>query len=151
MDKYQKIIEKFFKESKTQKDLHHFLDYVYSIMFTSYYQKVVSETRKRYYIHERQIRDNSVVIDDIIDILKTDDLESGTLNFEQNIESESLLLALSEITDKQKIVLYDYYINERNETKIAKKLGVTKQAVNRIRKRAIQSIKILIEPPNKYK
>ena len=59
-------------------------------------------------------------------------------NMEENIFIEDLLNTLPEV---QKTIIKEKYIKDHSDIEIAKKLNITRQAVNRSKNRAIENLK----------
>ncbi len=77
------------------------------------------------------------------DRLPVNDLYGGQTNRAQIERMRSALLKAidTELTDKQKYILTEYYFNRRTMTDIANELGITKSTVSRHVSRARERLK----------
>jgi RNA polymerase sigma factor (sigma-70 family) len=139
----EKKAKNILKVNFTKSDPDTYLDTIYQIMFTSYVKKTLMETRKHYFIQERKYMDRISHVDfgEIKDhnCMK---IEVDTdLQIDLIIEDVNLFNSIQGLTVKQKTVMYNYYLDEKTEIEISQELKITRQAVNRIRKRALSCIK----------
>ncbi|RCX09081.1 RNA polymerase sigma factor (sigma-70 family) [Anaerobacterium chartisolvens] len=142
MEYNKKFIKNYFSRNPKPEETfnaENFLENVYFITFTSYLKKTFFETKKRYFIREKAIKDKVTYIDSV-DILSSDTIdpvEEMKTDIENSIEDPCLFKAVKSLTQKQRTVLYGYYINGKSEIEISKELKITRQAVNRIRNRTL--------------
>lgn len=88
----------------------------------------------------------SKIIDLIQDEDKNDILEFNYFvefsELEKLFEDKLLYKIVSKLSLKQKNVLYAIFVNHMTESEIAQDLGVTKQAINKIKNLALKKIKL---------
>ncbi len=86
---------------------------------------------------------------------KSEDVFSEKVNYSNNIEdhitSENLLKSVSKLTDRQKQILSLAYIEQMTDTEIARRQGITQQAVSKAKNKAINKIKGELKPCLKEK
>ncbi|BCB06002.1 sigma-70 family RNA polymerase sigma factor [Bacillus sp. KH172YL63] len=61
------------------------------------------------------------------------------------LENEGLLKAFESLTDRQKHILDLAYVQEFSDTDIAKVLGVSQQAVSKVHRKALRTLKTILE------
>jgi RNA polymerase sigma factor (sigma-70 family) len=106
-------------------------------MFTSYLKKSLKETRKNYYSREKKYLSN-IRLTDFSNILTYQiNIEDMCIDITDKFESVELYNSFNLLSTKQRDVIIKYYIYDKNEVEISKNMGISKQAVNRIRKRAL--------------
>jgi RNA polymerase sigma factor (sigma-70 family) len=59
-------------------------------------------------------------------------------DIDNNIENYHLFSVIQGLSEKQKLVIYGYYVYQKSEKDISTELKITRQAVNRIRNRALK-------------
>ncbi len=130
------FLKKLFRE-KNNIDESEYFNYVLGVMFTSYINKSLKETRKKFFINESKHTETYIsdVEDLVVDIEFFDRIN---LQLEDSIEDQRLYKFLKGLNLKQKFILYNYYIQLHSENEISKKLGITKQAVNKTKKKILQ-------------
>jgi RNA polymerase sigma factor (sigma-70 family) len=135
----EKIIEQYFESNKENASLENFLDFIYFIKFSGYLKKTFSETRKKYYIKQKTAMDKLIYIEpsemNFEDIANP---EEEIQDIDNNIENYNLFSVIQGLSEKQKLVIYGYYVYEKSERDISMELKITRQAVNRIRNRALK-------------
>ncbi|MBE6083601.1 hypothetical protein EQM13_07355 [Acidilutibacter cellobiosedens] len=135
-----------------------FFNYLFKIYLTSYINKSITYTalnfKKKYNLLNLRelpilnISDedfNEEKINNIPDI-PLDYVEEicniyDNFDFRQIISDEKLLSAIDMLSNRQKKILYMYYVQEKEEWEIAVQLNITRQSVNKTRNRAISRIK----------
>lgn len=138
-----RFLDKYFKETECNND-EQYLSYVYGIMFTSYITKSILETKKNYFIKEKKYYNDIPIIDLANSIYDIENISETNLKIDDMIDDIRLYMFIKSLNYKQKFILFGYYINLYNEIEISKQLGITKQAVSKMKK------KILLNS-NKYK
>ena len=138
---FNRIISRY-NENSDRDNMEDFLDYAYEVMFKSYITKTFIETRKKYSINMKKYRDIFLLFDDMSSIdngidIDIDILDDINMSFIDSIEDYQLYQYLKNLSIKQRTVIIEYYVNEKSEKEIGDILKVTKQAVNSLRKRAL--------------
>ncbi|HEX3047489.1 MAG TPA: sigma factor-like helix-turn-helix DNA-binding protein [Bacillota bacterium] len=152
MDSFQNWFENS-GEGGGGKENDPFLDKLHQIMFSSYVKKTIQETRKHYYIREKTYQERIYQADFEEDshegsaALLEFDLEGRPNHI---IEAQDLLKLLLTLTLKQRIIIAGYYLYEKTEGELARELKISRQAVNKIRKRALDNIKKKYNEENKW-
>lgn len=143
----EKIMNQYFEKSAENASLEDFLDYIYFIKFSSYIKKTFSETKKNYYIKQKTLMDKVLYIESSEILLEdTSNLEEEIrTDIDNNIEDDRLFSIIQGLSEKQKLVIYGYYVYKKSENDISKELKITRQAVNRIRNRALKYLYSLWE------
>lgn len=134
------LLEKYFGgDCKTDLNSNDFLNYVSGIMFISYLTKSIKETKKSYFTRENKYGISKINIPDI-NVIPSDEisLEKIELHTEDIVEDTRLYKFIIKLSPQQKHILYNYYIKKRSETDIGKELGVSKQAVNKMKKKLLK-------------
>lgn len=70
-----------------------------------------------------------------------DTIADGCNTFTQVTEKLTLQDALSQLTQKQRSVVFETILEEKTLEKVANQLGISKQAVSKIRKRALRKLR----------
>ena len=133
-----KIMFEYLRSAKSD-NLEDFLEYAHEIMFKSYVIKTFKETKKKYCISEKKNKDFCIYFDDMNNFEEFSLETDISLSIIDNIDNYKLYKFLKNLSVKQKNVLIEYYVNEKSEKDIGKMLGITKQAVNSMRKRALNN------------
>ena len=124
-----------------------FYDYIFKIYFISYIEKSIRFSSYEIKNKKKKILDNeiyslnkidenfneeriNILIDESVDFLEN---VSKERNFENISSNENLIKALNNITDRQKLVIYMYFVEDKEEKQIAKELNVTKQSINKVK------------------
>lgn len=160
------LIKNFFKENSHLNifDLetnffevtHMINDYIFKVMFVSYVDKCLTlgrkdilRKRKKYYPEIPILNFSSDNSDTDLSSLMTSeeiDFESLIFDFEENFEfdniisDEILLSKINSLTEYQKKILYLHSIKEMNDTQISDLLNVSRQAINKNRKKIIKKL-----------
>lgn len=141
-----------------EKDYIFFLSYIKK---TITYKAIKIKTKyKKVYDSEKLILNQSndneeEKINLIVD--KNNDIEefrfTGSYNDLEDIFSNKKILdSFNSLTEKQKQILYELYINNMTEREIAQKLNSSFQNINKIKKAALKNInKSLLESKYTYK
>ena len=155
---YQRIIdtdEKYYRDIL----LNRFYDYIFKIYFVSYIEKSIRFSSYEIKNKKKKILNNEVynlneidenfneeriniLIDESVDFLENISKEPNFKNISSN---EDLIKALDSITDRQKLVIYMYFVEDKEEKQIAKELNVTKQSVNKVKIAALNRLKEYIK------
>lgn len=115
-------------------------------MFTGYVKKTMQETRKHYFIKEKKYKDLICFMDygGIFDEFHQNPPEfepESPLCLESMIDDLVLFHSIQNLTMQQKNVMYKFYMLEKTEVEISRELKISRQAVNKIRKKALFNIK----------
>lgn len=118
--------------------IYEYLNYVTGVMFTSYLTKSIRETKKNYYIRDNKLHAQITCIEEMDDVFcGIDNSAIEKFQIDDIIEDTRLFYFLKKLTLQQKTILYDCYIDLFNETEVAKKLGISKQAVNKMKRKIL--------------
>ncbi|MCQ1530758.1 sigma factor-like helix-turn-helix DNA-binding protein [Lutispora saccharofermentans] len=127
----------------------HFLSYISKTISLSYkeiYRKVSSQKDKELYIlNKENLETGTELIDSIID--KTSYFEeeihrtSNTKELSDYFDDPSIIKAINQLTERQKLVIFKQIIEDKSLYQIAKELGVTKQTISKVRKAALATLK----------
>lgn len=131
-----KFLDIYFNETNDIAE-NQYLNYVYGIMFVSYITQSIKETKKHFLIKESKYLNMSCITDELDLASNTDNYDEISLHFEDIIEDTRLYNFINKLSDRQKFILYSYYINLNKDIEISAKLGITKQAVNKMRKKIL--------------
>lgn len=143
-------------QEKKEKIEFLFQKHMKNIQLISYFSKVLKYEAQHFDQKTRHSKQTQIPICDIEygeNAIKTTYNEN--FHFEQNIndfqklenifEDERISKIISNLTEKKKKILFLIYVKELKESEVAKMLNISKQAVNKLKKRTIEEIK------NKYK
>jgi DNA-directed RNA polymerase specialized sigma subunit len=137
------FLDKYFNNIKSKAsniNKEQYLNYIYGIMFISYIKKSISETRKSYIIRKKKYC-NDTPIGEILDSCYYLENSMGSnIQIEdiiQDIEDIRLYTFIKKLSSRQKSILFSYYIQQENEIEISLKLGITKQAVSKMKKKIL--------------
>ena len=85
------------------------------------------------------------MIDMIPDESISDDFEvtssTDAAHLESFFEDEKLYSIVSNLTQRQKDIIHALFIENQTESEVAERLGVTKQAVNKVKNQTLKKIK----------
>ncbi len=76
-------------------------------------------------------------LDDITEFVVKD----SSCSYDEISHDKKILKAINTLTDRQKQILYMCVITGESDTLVAKKLGITKQGVNKIKKAALNKLR----------
>lgn len=122
-------------------------DKAINAMFVRYIQKAMIN-EKLNYIRNGKIKGIHMINDEhilnnvqyqnehLLDSLPKDNYK----NLENYIEDEDLSDSISQLTDRQKLIIYKRYIEGKKDPQIANELGISSQAVSKQRRRAIKKL-----------
>ena len=119
-----------------------FLDYAYKVMFNSYITKTFMETKKKYIINSLEYKNAFLLYEDISSLEKGIEMETfgdDSASLIDNVDDSQLYKYLQKLSTKQRKVIIEYYVNNKSEKEIGYMLGISKQAVNSLRKRALNA------------
>jgi RNA polymerase sigma factor (sigma-70 family) len=118
-----------------------FRNFICGVMFTSYLKKTLRETRKNYYFREKKHSSNLINLSELGgELICHVDIDDMCFDFMEKFENAKLYNSIKLLSDKQRDVICKYYIFGNNEVEISRFMGISKQAVNRIRKRALSAM-----------
>ena len=80
--------------------------------------------------------------DEPIDFLEDISREQNLKNISTN---QTLINALEKLTDRQRLVIFMYFIQNKEEKQIAKDLNVTKQSINKVKLAGLKRLKKYIK------
>ncbi|MTI71397.1 MAG: hypothetical protein FH751_14215 [Firmicutes bacterium] len=83
----------------------------------------------------------NLIPDQPIDFSEEINKYNKRLDFEDLITNKELLEAINKLSERQKEILYMCFIENKEETKIANEFNISKQAVNKIKNKAIKNTK----------
>lgn len=128
-----------------------FNDFVFEICFISYVEKTLRLTAKEFYRKNRIIQSREMyilnvtntetgtemieAIPDNTDIVEEVANAEETENLMKNFIDTGLIEAMRKLKTKQKLVIYKMFIEEKTRQQIAKELGISLQAVSKIKKK----------------
>lgn len=151
---YQQMID---TDDEYYKDIlfDRFYHYIFKIYFISYIEKSIrfksyeiKNKKKKILNNELYILNDidenfneekiNMMLDDSTDFLENISKEP---NFENISSNEDLIKALDNITDRQRLVIYMCFIEDKEEKQIAKELNVSKQSVNKVKITGLKKLK----------
>lgn len=132
-----------------------FREHYFEIRFISYicthlyYQsihfdkKIRKQSTKEIAILDQPIDDNEELTmkDTIAAIQQTTQSEVKPKSLEEVLSNEKIIKVLSKLTSKQREVLFQIYVNGYKEKEVAQELGVSQQAVSKIKRSALNKLK----------
>ena len=101
----------------------------------------MNQTRKNYYIRQKINSDTIEINYNEPQLGNYFDFEKLNIEIENKIENLSLYYFLISLTNKQRFIFYYYYIHNLSDEEIASKMSVTKQAVNKARRKLLEKAK----------
>ncbi|MGB8001274.1 MAG: sigma-70 family RNA polymerase sigma factor [Anaerobacillus sp.] len=157
----QRLIEDFLQQPNAQKEDHlneAFKAHYFDIRFTSYvssslyFHSVNFDKHARKYSERHPLTLDHTVEQEggsLIDLVPdpSSDIAPFT-NFStltECLENEELLQAFEALTDKQKHILDLAYVQDYSDTDIARVLGVSQQAVSKTHRKALNTLKSILE------
>lgn len=137
--------------------LDRFYNYVFKINFISYIEKSIRF--KSYEIKNKKVMNKELCIlnetDENFKEEKINNLRDEPIDFledisrEQNLKNistnQTLINALEKLTDRQRLVIFMYFIQNKEEKQIAKDLNVTKQSINKVKLAGLKRLKKYIK------
>lgn len=132
-----------------------FYNYIFKIYFVSYIEKSLrlkslEFKRKRNKLNEREIYVLNT-LDDGFEEERINTIPDESIDFIDEICSEidiksisankRLNTAISNITSRQRLILFMHYIQDKEEKQIAKELNVSIQSVNKVKLAGLEKIK----------
>nr|WP_243183542.1 sigma factor-like helix-turn-helix DNA-binding protein [Anaerosolibacter carboniphilus] len=63
------------------------------------------------------------------------------INYHEIFTDKKVLEAINTLTDRQRQIIHECIIKDKGEETIAKELGISKQAVNKIKKTALDKLR----------
>ena len=69
--------------------------------------------------------------------------KNNQLNFNEILSEKKLLKAVNSLTPRQREIIYKCIIDDIKESEVAKQLGISVQAVNKIKNKALTKIKAI--------
>lgn len=126
----------------------HFLSYINKVIALSYkeiYRKTSTQKdRELYILNKENSETGTELIDSIIDETSYFEEEiqrtSSTKELGDYFNDSSIIKAVNTLTERQKLVIFKQFIEEKSLQQIAKELGVTKQTISKIRKAALTTL-----------
>lgn len=89
-------------------------------------------------------QDESVTLKDIIPSEYKVEYKVNSMRIEDHIECPKLLQAIKKLTQRQREVIGLAYIVNLSDTDIAKKSGVSQQAITKIRRKSLEKLRNLL-------
>lgn len=132
-----------------------FNDYLFKVYFISYIEKslkfkALDIKKKNKRISNRELYTLNIIDDDFdeerINTISDDEVDflegiSKDVNFKNVSQNKDLIKALENLTQKQKLILYMIFIEEKEEKQIGRELNVSKQAINKIKLAGLKRIR----------
>lgn len=126
----------------------HFLSYIrktIELSFKEIYKKTsIQEDKELYILNKESAETGMELIDYIID--ETACFEEdipGTGNSKElrdYFDDPTIIKAINQLTERQKLVIFKQFIEDKSLQQIAKELGVTKQTVSKVKKTALTTL-----------
>lgn len=142
MRQERRLLE-LYLEQTDEPELEEFLDFVYRVLFSAYVKKTALGTRKAYSIKEARRKEQLCYLED--------PETSGTAgSFKQDETEEAigrimLRQALKSLPEKQAEVLDELYIKAKNEWEVASERGISRQAVNGLKRRGLAALRVKLK------
>lgn len=136
MDIIEKITDNYLNSDGYTAGIEEYWDYVYFVLFSSYLRKSFQETRKKYCLKEGCIKSRTKFVSEDID-----NCPDRYANTDFGIDIRDIIRLLS---DRQKQVILRYYMLDESDSSIAEKMNISRQAVYRLRCRALHCMKLSI-------
>lgn len=131
----------------------HFKRHVKKLKIISYFSKVLYYEAQRFDKKKRKNSDLNLLIIDKEELNmdklfysdqhynEQNDLNNHSKRVENLIEDKKLYKIISDLSNKNKELLYLLYVREMDESTISKQLGITKQAVNKSKNIILKKIR----------
>lgn len=135
------------RENKKRLDSS-FKNFFFEIRFTSYISSLIHFSAIDFDKRKRREKQRMLLVEDgtLVESfsINHENLESQSTLLEDIVTNERLFSIIKSLTEKEKNVLIQRYIFDFTDTQIAEKLSVSQQAVSKMRKRALNKLKKLI-------
>ncbi|MFZ5965557.1 MAG: sigma-70 family RNA polymerase sigma factor [Bacillota bacterium] len=135
-----------------------FNDFLFEIRFLSYIDKTLSFSFKEFYRKDKTLKDREMCVLNQVDTnTETEFIYSipdETVDFDKEIiclkESPTLsdyfidlkvIKAVNKLTDRQKLIIYKLFVEEKTVSQIAKELGIQQKAVYKLKYKAFENLK----------
>lgn len=139
-----------------------FYDYMFRLYFCSYVKKTIQYTakgiRKKHLrlVEKEKLTLNvvemdfdeekvNIIADNSPDIVEQICASLDYMDYREIICSKDLILAVDGLTDKQKKIICKCIIEDKQEAEIARELGVSIQAVNKMKNAALKKLRKQLE------
>lgn len=130
----------------------HFLNYIRKTIALSYkeiYRKTSTQKDKELYILNKENPETGTeLIDSIIDETSYFEEEiqrtSSAKELSDYFDDPSLIKAINQLTERQKLVIFKQFIEDKSLQQIAEELGVTKQNISKVRKAALTTLEKIL-------
>lgn len=116
-------------------------------LFSGYIKKVLQNERLKYFQSLKKENSPLIYNESIIQNMADEDpkslermKESEMRYLEDFIEDFDLSQAIQSLNDKEKRIIYLRFVEGKKDTVIAKELGVTSQAVSKVRRRILKKL-----------
>jgi DNA-directed RNA polymerase specialized sigma24 family protein len=145
--------DKFFSELKDEFNSYVFKVYLYSYIKKTIIFSAIQIKKQRNKINKRESLSLNVIdpnfneerinliADDRNDELNEFNIKENNYNYNEISYDERIVNAVNLLTDKQKEIIYRCIILGESDTLAAKKIGVSKQAVNKIKLAALNKLR----------
>lgn len=144
---HQKLYSSYLEnpsEEKQKEIEEKFKLHVMKLKILSYFSKALFFEAQRFDEAARKTASSPLLEENDEDVITTSQVE--TINeplLENYFENERLFNLVSKLNDNNKQLLYLLYVKELDESQVAAKLGVTKQAVNKRKNSLLKKIRQL--------
>ncbi|ABW17723.1 sigma-70 RNA polymerase sigma factor region 4 domain-containing protein [Alkaliphilus oremlandii] len=91
--------------------------------------------------NEERINLITDTVDDFVENIGESLIKEDCCDYSELLYDRELILAINTLTDRQKEILHRCVIIGESDTVVAKKLGITKQGVNKAKKSALNKIR----------
>lgn len=137
--KQERRLLELYLEQTDEPGLEEFLEFVYRVLFSAYVKKTALGTRKAYSIKEARRKEQLCYLEDP-ETGRAADRSNGD-EAEETVVRIVLLQALNALPEKQAGVLDELYIKSKNEWEVASERGISRQAVNGLKRRGLTALR----------
>lgn len=135
-----------------------FNNYLFRINLYSYIKKSIFFAAMDLKRREQQIREKegtylnilddefqeekiNMIADDPVDFVEEIYKDKENIDYREIFTDQKMLQAIDSLTDRQKQIIFECIIKGKEEEMVAKELGVSKQAINKIKKTALDKLR----------
>lgn len=108
---------------------------------SKHFDKKLRLHNKRYQLASAKTEEAELIFEQHFNIKPDLEYHSPSLDFKEHLTNEDLFNSFNLLTEKQKNIITLSYLHLMTDTEIAKSLGVTQQAVYKIRKSALKKLR----------
>lgn len=139
-----------------------FNNYLFRIYLYSYVQKTILFAARELKKKQRELRRReelslnvadldfeeeriNMIPDSLVDFAEEIEKHNGNPDYREIFSDSKMLAAIDALTNRQKQIIYKCIIQDKTEGEVANELGITKQAVSKIKKAGLNKLKKEIE------